>query len=242
MVNLQPVSALAYLFKGASLMLQPGIRRYVFIPLIINILLFACGFYYLFQQFDLLSQSIEHWLPDWLGWLLYIIWPIAVITILIAFGIVFGLIANWIAAPFNGMLSAKVERYLNPQHPPFADRTLSQEIIQAFKREWQKLKYWAPRALLCAILFFIPVGGQLVAPWIWMIFSAWMMAIQYCDYAYDNHEISFSAMKKDLGQYRWRNLAFGSFVMVLASIPILNLFIMPLAICATTAMWVDDKK
>lgn len=242
MVKIQPISAAGYLFKGMNLMFKPGIRRYVFIPLIINILLFAFGFYYLFQQFDVMLQAIEHWLPEWLGWLIYLVWPIGVLTILIAFGLFFGLLANWLAAPFNGMLSAKVERMLTPHHLALPERTLAQEVTQAFKREWQKLKYWLPRACLCAILFIIPIGGQLVAPWIWMLFSAWMMTIQYCDYPYDNHQVTFKLMRKDLGRYRWRNLSFGGIIMLLSSVPILNLFVMPMAICASTAMWVDDQQ
>ncbi len=75
-----------------------------------------------------------------------------------------------------------------------------------------------------------------------MIFSSWMMAIQYCDYPYDNHHVTFKSMRKDLGRYRWRHLSFGGIIMLLSSVPILNLFVMPMAICASTAMWVDDQQ
>lgn len=89
---------------------------------------------------------------------------------------------------------------------------------------------------------FIPVIGQFAAPWIWLLFSAWMMAIQYCDYPYDNHQIPFPDMRRQLARYRWRNLSFGGLVMFLGSVPVLNLFVMPMAICASTAMWVDDQQ
>lgn len=95
----------------------------------------------------------------------------------------------------------------------------------------------------CFVPFcFIPVAGQFLAPWIWLLFSAWMMAIQYCDYPYDNHQVAFPDMRRQLTRHRWRHLSFGGLVMLLGSIPLLNLFLMPMAICASTAMWVDDQK
>ena len=42
----------------------------------------------------------------------------------------------------------------------------------------KKLQYWLPRTLLCAILFFggcRVTAGQFLAPWIWLLFSAWMI-------------------------------------------------------------------
>ncbi len=242
MVNIQPLSAFGYLLRGLHLMTQPGIRRYVWFPLLINILLFSIGFYLLFQRFDIAMNALTAWLPDWLDWLTFLLWPLAVLIILFTFSFIFGMVTNWLAAPFNGMLASRVEQYLVSDLHRVDERPLWQEIHHAFRREWQKLKYWLPRMLLCAILFFIPVAGQFLAPWIWLLFSAWMMAIQYCDYPYDNHQVAFPDMRRQLTRHRWRNLSFGGLVMLLGSVPLLNLFLMPMAICASAAMWVDDQK
>ncbi|MDI4751576.1 hypothetical protein MJL81_28700, partial [Salmonella enterica subsp. enterica serovar Anatum] len=40
-----------------------------------------------------------------LQWLSYLLWPIAVISVLLVFGYFFSTLANWIAAPFNGLLA-----------------------------------------------------------------------------------------------------------------------------------------
>lgn len=42
----------AHIFSGLGLINQPGIRRFVVIPLAVNILLFAGASWYLFSQFD----------------------------------------------------------------------------------------------------------------------------------------------------------------------------------------------
>lgn len=74
---------------------------------------------------------------------------------------------------------------------------------------------------------------------LWFAFGAWMMAIQYNDFPFDNHKISFSAMKSSLKQDKWNNLQFGMVINIFTMIPILNLVIMPVAICGATAMWCD---
>lgn len=104
-------------------------------------------------------------------------------------------------------------------------------------REWRKLMYYLPRALLLLALYFVPGIGQTVAPVLWFLFSAWMLAIQYCDYPFDNHKVSFADMRRALRQHKTDNLQFGALVSLFTMIPILNLVILPVAVCGATAMW-----
>ena len=92
------------------------------------------------------------------------------------------------------------------------------------------------------ILFLIPVVGQTLAPVLWFLFSAWMMAIQYVDYPFDNHKIDFITMRDALKQRRGKCLSFGALVTLFSAIPVVNLFVMPVAICGATAMWVDHYR
>ena len=58
-------------------------------------------------------------------------------------------------------------------------------------REWQKLWYSLPKFVGLFLLSFIPVIGQTIIPVLTFLFTCWMMAIQYCDYPFDNHKIFF---------------------------------------------------
>jgi CysZ protein len=86
--------------------------------------------------------------------------------------------------------------------------------------------------------FFIPLLGQLM----WFLFTAWMMAIQYCDYAYDNHKVPFDTMRKQLRADLGGSYGFGMTVAVASMVPFLNLLVMPIAVCGATALWVDRFK
>ena len=107
------------------------------------------------------------------------------------------------------------------------------------KREWQKFAWYLPRAIVLLLLYFIPGIGQTVAPVLWFLFSAWMLAIQYCDYPFDNHKVPFKTMRQALRTRKVTNMQFGALTSLFTMIPVLNLVILPVAICGATAMWVD---
>lgn len=62
-------SGAGYVIKGFELIRIKGIRRFVFIPLLINVLLFSIAFYYLFLEIEQFMVTVMSWLPQWLDWL-----------------------------------------------------------------------------------------------------------------------------------------------------------------------------
>ena len=180
------------------------------------------------------------YVPDWLQWLSYLLWPLAVISVLLVFGYFFSTIANWIAAPFNGLLAEQLEARLTGATPPDTGIFgIMKDVPRIMKREWQKFAWYLPRAIVLLILYLIPGIGQTVAPVLWFLFSAWMLAIQYCDYPFDNHKVPFKEMRTALRTRKITNMQFGALTSLFTMIPLLNLFIMPVAVCGATAMWVD---
>jgi CysZ protein len=237
-------SGVSYFFQGFDIITTKGLKRFVFVPLAINLILFTTAFYFLFGEIQWGITNIIGLIPEWLGWLKsvlsFILWPLAVISVLLIFALLFGTLANWIAAPFNGMLAEKVERYLTGQS--LGDEGLLdifKDIPRTLGRELSKLVYYIPRAIGFLLLFFLlPVAGQVL----WFLFSAWMMAIQYCDYPFDNHKVPFKTMRYQLNQRRGLCFSFGIMVNIFALIPIVNFVVMPVAICGATAMWVNELK
>ncbi len=239
-------SGVDYFIRGFSLIRTKGLKRFVFIPLTVNLILFSVALYFLMGQVGVGIEYVNGLIPDWewLAWLKeglsYILWPLAVISVLLVFALLFGTLANWIAAPFNGLLAEKVELHLTGQ--PLGDTGLLdvlKDIPRTLGRELSKLTYYIPRAIGFLLLFiFLPVIGQVL----WFLFSAWMMAIQYCDYPFDNHKVPFSVMRRSLNRSRTNCFSFGTMVSVCAMIPLVNFLVMPVAICGATAMWVEDLR
>ena len=209
-------------------------------PLLINLVLFSVAFYFMFIELDAYMSVLMAWLPEWLSWLSTILWPLAVITILVIFSFLFSTAANWLAAPFNGLLSEKIENILLGQSAVKGDAfDIIKDIPRTLGREWTKLAYYVPRAIgFFIIMWLLPVVGQII----WFLFVSWMMAVQYKDYPFDNHKIPFPIMKQALKQKQGLSYSFGISIALFAMIPIINLVIMPVAICGATALWVDHYR
>lgn len=229
-----------YFIYGWQLLLQRKLLPFVILPVLINIILMV-GLIWVF--FTHVGTWFDMLLPTWLEWLSVILIPLVFLMMLVLFYFAFTTLANFIAAPFNALLSEKVEQQLTGQtlnEANFAD--MFRDLPRMFKREWQKMWYSIPRLIALFLLGFIPVLGQTVVPVIAFIFGAWLIAIQYCDYPFDNHKILFQRMRNALAQQRTMNFTFGSLVSLFTLIPFINFVVMPVAVCGATAMWVNEYR
>ncbi|MDF2155941.1 sulfate transporter CysZ [Vibrio sp. CAU 1672] len=236
-------SGFGYFLYGLHLALSPRIRRYVILPLLANLILVGGAIIYLFSNLNIWIESWLGQLPEFLSWLSYILWPVLVITILATFSYFFSTLANFIAAPFNGLLAEKVEETLTGQKiNDDGLAALIKDLPRVLAREWRKLLYVLPKALGLFILLLIPALGQTLGPVLWFIFTAWILAIQYCDYPFDNHRVPFNEMRYKMKRKQHKAYGFGVLVSVFTTVPILNLIVMPVAVCGATAMWVSEFK
>lgn len=238
-----PFAGVSYFFSGLKLITQRGIRRYVAIPLFINVTLFGALIALGVNQFEALLTWLMPTLPDWLQWLNWLLWVFfALATLLIAF-YTFTLLANLVSAPFNGYLASAVERHLTGREPVAAPvsglRGMLTEVRTTLGQEAGKLLYLATRSLPVLILFVIP-GINIAAPLIWLVLSAWMLALEYMDFPMGNHGIRFAATRERLAQKRLLSLGFGGAAMVGTLIPLFNLIVIPVAVAGATAMWVKE--
>ncbi len=237
MVRNNPASGAAYLLQGLKLLASPGLRRYVVMPLLINILVFSALAWIGMAQFeDLLDWMLPQ--DSWLSYFRYILWPLfAIATILVTF-YSFTIVANLLAAPFNGILAEKVEIMLTGKNPPQMHVSIIKSIWPAVRSELIKLRYFIVRALPLLILFLIP-GVNVIAPILWFLFGIWYLALEYADYPMANSGLEFKDQHGQMKQMRMTALGFGGGLTLLMMIPILNFAAMPAAVAGATAMWCD---
>ena len=228
-----------YALSGFYLIGKPGIRFYVLLPLLINTLLFSLVIMF---GANLLNDLVQSLTPQWtwLEWIKWLIWPLFVVLSMAMVFFCFSIIANLVGAPFNGFLSGAVERHLSAQ-APYAnqDRKLLEEILHAFSTECRKFLYFALRALPLLVLFIIPFI-QLGAPFIWCLFSAWMLVLEYMEYPGSNHGMTFNALRQTLFKNRQLAFGFGLTVMLLTLTPVINFIVMPVAVAGATKMYLEQ--
>lgn len=231
---------LDYLLQGFALLKQPQIRSFVLIPLLINIILFSALIYYSLAEFSYWLTQLGHYIPDWLDFINWILYPLFGLLLVLLIAYTFTFLANIIAAPFNALLSEKVEEIITgvkPENPT----TLLASIPKGLKREIQKWMHLIPLALLVLIISMIP-AINVISPVLWFLFGAWMAAIEYADFAMDNNDVHFYHSKKRLMKHRWTSLSFGAATLVGTMIPLVNLIVMPAAVCGATIYWLEQLK
>jgi len=227
-----------FLLRGVRLVTQPGLRRYVVLPLLVNILVFGLLGFFGIQAFDwLLAQLLPTGDAWWVALVRGVLWVFFAAAALIILLFTFSVAANLIASPFNGLLSARVEQHLRGRAPE-SGRGLLAEASAAIAGEIRKLFYFVMLLLVGFIVTVVPIVN-LASPVVWALIAIWMLALEYMAYPMENRGLGFSRVRALARRERGAALGFGSAVMVAMLIPLVNLIVMPAAVAGATAMWVE---
>ncbi len=220
------INVVSYLWKGLKLLTTPALRPFVLIPLAINFVLYSgalvLGYWYL-------DSWITQVIPDWLHWLNWLIYPLFFISFCLIGFFTFSLLANLIAAPFYAKLAAKTLIVINA--PSLS--TFEPSAMQVWRAELNRMRYSLTRTLPLLVLFLIPVVN-LIAPLLWLAFSAWCVALEYFAFPLENRGILFPQQKEQLKTMRLSALSFGGLVTLGQSLPVINIIIAPAAVIAAT--------
>lgn len=248
------IAGIKYFLRGFSLIKTAGVRRYVVVPLLINITLFIAALWFSISYIDSLVDGLKieagassaegiRWLNTAIEWISWVIIPLFILVFMAVTFYTFTLIANLIGAPFNSLLAEKIEDHLAGVSTASSGNILDtiKDISGSFVSEFRKLFYFVLRAIPLLILFFVP-GVNVIAGFLWFLFSAWMLAIEYSDYPMSNHAMRFPDQRQTLQGNKLFALGFGTATTAATMIPIVNFFVMPMAVAGATAMWVEHWK
>lgn len=234
------IDGFKYLLSGFRLITKPGIRLYVMVPLLINSLLFAGGIIYGAHLLgDFINWLIAQW--PWIEWLKWLVWPLFLILSLTIVFFCFSIFANLLAAPFNGFLAQAVETRLSnstKQGGGNGPPGLPAAISTAIKSEAKKFLYFIVRAIPLLLMFLVPFIN-VVAQMLWILFGAWMLALEYIDYPLGNNGVNFPEQRKILSERKTLAFGFGAGVMVITLFPVINFIAMPVAVAGATHMAIE---
>lgn len=212
--------------NALKLLTTPALRPFVLMPLLINFVLYSValvlGYFYL-------NRVIAQLIPDSLHWLTWLIYPLFFVSFCVMGFFTFSMLANLIAAPFYAKLAAKTLVVIDAPVLSIVEPS----ALQVWSAEFQRLRYSLTRTLPLLILFLIPVVN-VIAPLIWLLFSAWGVAVEYFGYPLENRGILFPQQTQQLKTMRFDAVMFGGIVILGQSLPIFNVLIAPTAVIAAT--------
>ena len=231
-ISARPGLSFTYLLRGLKLLLSPELRSFVLAPVLANLVVYGAAFYAGVRYFSMFMQWLLALLPAWLGFLNWILWPIFALALVLVVYFTFTLLVNLIGAPFHGRLAEKT--WTLARGPGTLPKlSLCKEIVGGTATELRRLGYFVARAVPLLILFVIP-GLNLVAPFLWMVFNAWFLALEYLAYPMELQGVGFAQQREAAKGMRAGVLSFGGAAMVGLAMPGLNILIPPAAVIGAT--------
>jgi len=225
-----------YLLDGFRTIARPGMRRYAAAPVAVSLLVFVA-------LAALLAWGFDAWMAwllptgwDWLEWLL---WPLFAIAIALVWVFTFIHLTNLVGAPFNDLLAERVLAEIGGRPPPeLSWKQLLREGGRAVANTVAVLAYSLRWAVPLLLLTLVP-GLNLVAPVLWAVLNAWLLALEYADYPLGAQGLAFRNQRARVAAQRPAALGFGLAALVATSIPVVNLAAMPAAVVGATRLFAE---
>lgn len=222
-----------YMLKGFKYAKDnPGYIGLLIVPFLISIAIYGLSFY-LFTIYS--TDLVEYIFPKPENILILILWyltvAVAYIIILTIMLFTFMVLTNILCSPFYDLISQKLERSLSGK--AFSDDlNLAGQLKKGLLLIKEEIKKALFVAILPALMLLIPVIGVFLAGILGALFIAW----EYLDYSLSRHEIHLKNRLTFIFRHKFYLLGFGTPLMI----PILNLFLFPLAIMGATLLYFEQ--
>ena len=220
------------LINGFRHLSHPALRAWVIWPILINLAVFAGLAWLLIGWLTGSIQGVMDGLPEWLDFLRWIMWVLAVLMMALVFGVSFTTLTLLIGAPFYVVLTRRAMTLVSVEPFPSANTSstaIVEETASAVLRELSKIRRFIPWVLLALVISFIPVIN-VSAPIIWLLVNSWIFAFQFVDYPIDARQRPITETREWLAEHRAAALGVGAGVALCASVPFLNVVAFPAAI------------
>jgi len=220
------------LLSGFGLLLHPRLRAWVFLPILINLVVFALLAWLSLEWLTTQIQAVVNWLPEWLSFLSWFMWALATLMMVLIFGVTFTTLTLLVGAPFYVVLTQRAMAVVSDEPLPETQggaAGLTLEVAKAMLRELRKILRILPRLLLALIVSLIPVIN-VIAPFVWLYVNCWIFAFQFSDYPVDARARPLRDTREWMRKHRGASLGFGFGIGLCAGVPLLNIVAFPAAI------------
>jgi CysZ protein len=221
-----PLHAIRCLGQGVALLARPELRRFVWMPLLLNLCLYALALWAVGHYFN---AAMAYFLPAWLDWLRWLLWPLVAGSFIALMFFSFTLLANLLGAPFYGILADKAAKLLGEPGGVRREKPWLHAAWRGMAAEAARLRYYLTRVLPMLLLFLIP-GVNLAAPLLWMVFNGWFLMLEYASYPLERYGLDFGAQRRLLGKARLAATGFGVLAALGLAVPVLNILLPPAAV------------
>lgn len=213
------------------------------IPTLVALSIYVLAIIGIFQNSEVVTSLVQNYVPEpvageWVGKLLMAIFIVFVFLIM---SWTYVLVVGIISAPFNSMLSARIESILVGKKVEENRKQTFREILygigRTFKNEFKKLLFIVLLTGLAMLLnlfpWFYPLG---------LFILALLIAVQFVDYSWSRHNMSFGACFRDTIANALHYAGAGFCFLIMTTTPLINSLVPALATSYFTVLWLDRQK
>jgi CysZ protein len=175
------------------------------------------------------------------GWLSALSGVIILVLTVFFFFIInwtFVMIVGLIAAPFNDMISRRVEKILSGQLPPELSESFRIMLGRLGKTIINEIK----KVIFLLTLTIVGFGISFILPPLGFIISALLYATNFADYSWSRHDLRLGLCLQDTRNSLIPYVLSGCGFLVLVAIPVVNLFILPYSTIYYTILFTKSQK
>ncbi|MCF8034389.1 MAG: EI24 domain-containing protein [Desulfarculaceae bacterium] len=211
-------------------------------PFLLNLAVFVLAFW---LSYTYLGGWIRSLLPGGEGWwwaaLLYVVLVLVVLALLALEIYLFAVVGRIVSEPFLELLTRRTEALASGMPPgaDWADSGLMRDVLRVIRQSLMRLLIYLAVMLPLLLINLIPgLGGAIYAVLAWLV-TAYFLALEFMDYPLDRRGLSL----KQKGRYvrglglGW--LGYGSSVLALGLIPVVNFAFLPLAAVGGTLLYLE---
>jgi CysZ protein len=170
---------------------------------------------------------------------------LAAILIILVFFLMswtFVIVVGIISAPFNSLLSSRIEqklvtRVIMDEDQKHAIEQVKSSMMATFKNEFKKLLFLAVMGVFAFFMNLVPI----LAP-VGVFLVATLLAVQFVDYSWSRHDMHFGDCLKDILKNIFPYSAGGLMFLALVAIPLVNAFVPAFATSYFTVLFLYRQK
>lgn len=172
----------------------------------------------------------------------YILTAILIIFVFFVMSWTFIIVVGIISAPFNSLLSARIEekltsRVIMDEDQDHAIAQVKSTFVQTLKNEAKKMAFLLVVGAFAFLLNLVPILYPVA-----VFLIATLLAVQFVDYSWSRHEMSFGACLKDVASNIVHYFISGAIFLALVAIPLVNALVPALATSYFTVLWLYRQK
>lgn len=158
------------------------------------------------------------------------------------------LITNWtfllfvslLSSPFHDIISSRVEKLITEEKPDDVVNSIKEackKVWNTIMNEFKKICLIFAISMLAFILSFIPILAPLS-----ILLTVTLFSISFIDYSWSRHELSTKECIRDYKKSFFSYTITGSTLFLFASIPIVNIMMLPFSVICFTILFIEKRK